>query len=232
MGLHLRSEWADISPAWGTPNKNVPDVFIHHEGGAKRGNPADKPAVLREIEHGVLGKGYIAIDYNLMVFQDGSVWEGRGLAHEDGATINNNKTSVSICAVGNFQIEPAPLALLNGLAEAIDVAKHSTYTVANPRVRIHQEVFPTACPGHNLVTSLGALPPDPTVAPAPVATPSEIQMRFIITDNNPTWFLTDGAHFRGLASGAEAQWLVDTGIVPKLEAKYVPSGYFQNLKPF
>lgn len=125
-------------------------MFVHHEGGAARGVPADKARVLREIELGVLPKGYIAIDYNLMVFNDGDIWEGRGLANEDGATIHNNPTSVSICAVGNYEREAAPDALIDGIARAVQYAAQTGATVGHPNIRPHRAVFATACPGANL----------------------------------------------------------------------------------
>ena len=71
--------------------------------------------MLRQIESYVISIGYLAIDYNLMVFQDGDVWEGRGLSHEDAATKDHNSDSVSICAVGNFEttsFHAAALSLL------------------------------------------------------------------------------------------------------------------------
>lgn len=148
--MHLRSEWTIRTPAWQPARRGVGDIFIHHEGGASRGVPKDKPAVLREIESGVLGKGYIAIDYNLMVFNDGDIWEGRGLSHEDGATIHNNPTSVSICAVGNFERENAGQALVDGIAEACRITAASGWASPYPTIHPHREVFATACPGANL----------------------------------------------------------------------------------
>lgn len=153
--IHTRNEWTTRQPNWQTPRRGVPDAFIHHEGGAVRGVPGNKAAVLREIEQGVLGKGYIAIDYNLMVFNDGDIWEGRGLAHEDGATINNNATSVSICAVGNYEREPAPDALINGIAAAVQYAGQSGWAAPKPNIRPHRDVFSTACPGANLYARMG-----------------------------------------------------------------------------
>ncbi len=166
--IHLRSEWTTRAAPWQPPRRDVPDVFVHHEGGAVRGVPADKPAVLREIESGVLGKGYIAIDYNLMVFADGDIWEGRGLAHEDGATINNNATSVSVCAVGNYEKEPAPDALVHGIATAVQAAAQSGWATGHPNVRAHREVFQTACPGSNLFARMGEIRALAAGTPQPV----------------------------------------------------------------
>ncbi len=153
--IHPRSEWTSRVPNWQPARRGVPDAFIHHEGGAVRGVPSNKAAVLREIEAGVLKKGYIAIDYSLCVFNDGDIWEGRGLAHEDGATINNNATSVSIVGIGNYEKEPAPDALVNGIAAAVQYAGLSGWAAPKPNIRPHRDVFSTACPGANLYARMG-----------------------------------------------------------------------------
>ena len=166
--MHSRQEWTNRRPAFSAARKNVHDIFIHHEGGGQRGNPVDKPAVLRQIEAYVIPKGYIAIDYNVMVFQDGSVWAGRGVQNEDGATINNNPTSVSICAVGNFELERAPDALIRGIQGAIFEIVVSGYSIPNPSIRAHKEVFGTACPGKNLIARFGELKNWNSATPPPV----------------------------------------------------------------
>lgn len=165
--MHSRSEWTTRQPAWSPARRGVPDVFVHHEGGAVRGVPGDKAAVLREIEQGVLGKGYIAIDYNVMVFNDGDIWEGRGLAREDGATIHNNPTSVSICAVGNYEREPAPDALIHGIAAAVQIAASTGWTVPHPNIRPHRDVFATACPGAHLFARMNDIRALASGAPVP-----------------------------------------------------------------
>ena len=178
MILHPRSEWTSRTVPTGTPAQRVSHVFVHHEGGGVRGNPADKPAVLRSIEAYVLGKGYAAIDYNLMVFQDGSVWEGRGLAHEDAATLGWNAGSVSVCAVGNFQTETPTPALLQGIADAIQLARAGGWVTPDCQVLGHRDAgtFSTSCPGDLLEAQLPAVRQilaggAPLPAPNPPAAP-------------------------------------------------------------
>lgn len=149
--MHSRSEWTSFKPAFGIPWKNVRDIFIHNEGGGIRGVPADKPLVLRQIEAYVRTKGYIAIDYNVMVFNDGDVWAGREIWNEDAATWHNNETSLSICAVGNYDRELVSDLLVQGIHSAIREIVASGYSVKEPSIRMHREVYPTSCPGANLV---------------------------------------------------------------------------------
>ena len=159
MILHPRSEWTGRPVTTARPASRVGHVFVHHEGGGIRGNPADKPAVLRSIEAYVVGKGYAAIDYNLMVFQDGSVWEGRGLEFEDAATLGWNAGSVSVCAVGNFQLEDPTPALLQGIADAVLLARTGGWASADCQVLGHRDAgtFSTSCPGDRLEAKLPAI---------------------------------------------------------------------------
>lgn len=184
MILHPRSEWTTVPCTTPTPARGQGTGYLHHEGGGIRGNPADKPRVLREIEaYVVVGKGYAAIDYNLMVFQDGSVWEGRGLDHEDAATLNWNSRSVSVCAVGNFDRESPTDALLNGIADAFRLAMASGWLSVAPTILGHRDSgFSTACPGSLLYPMLptirdrvfsGTTPTPPPPAPAPAAPPKD-----------------------------------------------------------
>jgi len=153
--MHARSEWTTRPVLSGTPHRSVPFGFVHHEGGAVRGVPKDKGAVLREIEAGVLGKGYVAIDYNLMVFNDGDVWEGRGETKEDGATIHHNADGFSVCAVGNYEREPASDALVSGLGAAFQHAMATGWLSPTAQINPHRAVFATACPGANLYARMG-----------------------------------------------------------------------------
>jgi N-acetylmuramoyl-L-alanine amidase len=153
--VHPRSEWTDRQVNVPTPQREVAHVFVHHEGGPVRGNPTDKPAVLRSIEAYVIPKGYSAIDYNLMVFQDGSIWEGRGLFDEDAATLGWNAKSVSICAVGNFEKEDPTPALQAGIAEAVRWARDTEWLASTVHVLGHRDSgFATACPGSRLYARL------------------------------------------------------------------------------
>ncbi|MGZ7018854.1 MAG: N-acetylmuramoyl-L-alanine amidase [Acidimicrobiia bacterium] len=202
--IHARSEWTDRQVNFSQAQRGVSDVFIHHEGGAARGVPKDKAKVLREIEDGVLRKGYIAIDYNLMVFADGDIWEGRGLAHEDAATIHNNPTSVSICAVGNFEIEDAPDALISGIAQAIGLTAEAGWSTPHPRIRPHREVFATACPGHNLNARMDEIRNGLNVAPT---RPKKVPMFLIRVMTHgvagPTYVVNDSFRKRHMTSADE-----------------------------
>lgn len=112
-------------------------------------------ATLRQIEANVLGKGYTSIDYNLMVFQSGNIWEGRGWQHEDAATLGWNQDSISVCAVGNFQEQQPTLELLDSLGHAVWLAAQGDWLVDHPTILGHRDSgFPTACPGNNLYARL------------------------------------------------------------------------------
>lgn len=184
--LHLRTDWTSRPVPNGTPQRLVGTGFLHHEGGGIRGNPADKAAVLRGIEARVLTLGYSSIDYNVMVFQDGSLWEGRGWTHEDAATLNWNALSVSVCAVGNFELEDPTPELLAGIAIAFQLAQLGGWLTRPAAILGHrQSGFSTACPGARLFAKLDTIrtliaddtpaPEHPAPPPAP-PTPEEALM--------------------------------------------------------
>lgn len=230
--LHLRSEWIQKNPPWTPARHDVGDIFIHHEGGAARGVPADvarEAAILRELEAGVLHKGYIATDYNLHVFNSGRVWEGRGLAHEDAATWHNNPTSVSICATGNYEREEAPDALIAGIARAVEMAIAGRWVNPTPRIRPHREVYPTACPGRNLYARLGDIraavghPVDQTTPPLEEA--AKVIPKTFIREEGDQWYLpiwTPTGPGAIVVNPGEAEVWHGLGFVLLLEVQKVP----------
>jgi hypothetical protein len=124
-----------------------------------RGVPSEdqKAAILWSIEAAEIREGYIAIDYNLCVWNDGTIWEGRGLNVEDAATKAHNRDSVSVCAMGNYEHEPTSDALIVGCAEAFRYASLTGWLVDGASLHPHSETYPTACPGQNLEVRMGDL---------------------------------------------------------------------------
>lgn len=230
--MRKRSEWTNYAPAFAKPAKGVRDIFIHHEGGGIRGVPGDKPAVLRQIESYVQGIGYLAIDYNVMVFNDGQVWAGRGVENEDAATWHNNATSVSICAVGNYLREPASDLLIHGIREAIREIVASGYTVADPSIRSHNEVYSTACPAKNLLARINEIK-NWKSGPPPVKLPLHggkdvhfIQIKGAIASSDG---LTKHI-FHNEEDFFTAQWCAAVGGCPNVQPQPVSNQYWSSLK--
>lgn len=162
MSLEIipRSAWATARPNFSASRKGQPDAFLHHVGGGKTGvlSVEQEKALLRSIEADVMRRGYIAIDYDIMLFQSGRAYEGRGFANEDAATSGNNATSQSYCAVGNFHFLEVPTpALLNVIPLAVARGTELRWTVPDVNLRPHNAVYATACPGSNLLNYMGQL---------------------------------------------------------------------------
>lgn len=180
MGLHLRAEWATRNPAFSPARKGVGTVVVHHTAGSA--SLANKAQTLRGLEDMVTRKApgnsspLIALDYSVLVFADGDVWAGRGFQFEDAATLRFNAQSVSVCAVGNYDIDQPPPALLNGIAYATQLAIAGGWVVPHPSIVGHRDVgtFATACPGRYLEAQLptirrlvgGVTVTDPAPVPA------------------------------------------------------------------
>lgn len=231
--MRSRGEWTSYAPSFARPNKGVRDIFIHHEGGGVRGVPADKPAVLRQIEAYVRSIGYSAIDYNVMVFNDGQVWAGRGVENEDAATYHNNATSVSICAVGNYEREPVSDLLIHGLRTAIREIIASGYTVGNPSIRAHKEVFSTACPGRNLIARMGDLKNWQTSLPPGPLPIHGGDVHFIKVNGKDDIAISDGINKNIYDTPAElgaGQWCAAVGGCPNTNVILVTQAYWNSLR--
>jgi hypothetical protein len=182
--FYTRSSWADpantakLRPA----PKPSPIAYVHHSGGGQGGLTIQQWARVTETavtSHAAPGNSapLAAIDYNELIDNhNGDVCEGRGLAYEDAATLQQNQISASWCVVGNFQVETPSQAALASLAERIGWACDHGYLVPRAQVRVlgHRDdpYFPTACPGQNLYAALpgvlavvrGAVPQPPVAS--------------------------------------------------------------------
>jgi hypothetical protein len=94
-------------------------------------------------------------------------FEGRGIKVAQAAQQGHNRDSHSLCVLGNYDVDPVPIHVIDDLAEWADW--HEA-TVLGPGAYIgHRDVGTTACPGRNLYTLLDTIngitaatrPPDP-----------------------------------------------------------------------
>lgn len=89
-------------------------------------------------------RGWIGIAYNLIVYQDGSIHEGRPIDMADADAVGYNNNSISVCFVGNFdkrQMTTAQVEL------GINILKWIVGNYPNIIPYRHKDVNPTSCPG-------------------------------------------------------------------------------------
>lgn len=242
MGFHLRSEWSDDVRQLQPAGLHVGTAVVHHTVATWRPGQ-DKAIWLRGLEHSVTdhvasgnSTSLTAIDYNELIFPDGDVWEGRGLAHEDAATYHFNGESASWALIGNYDVTAVPDVMVYALARRVRVASSLSYLAEHPLVTGHGDVgtFATACPGRfakaRLVEVRGwvanGVPDDAVIAPPK----KKVFMQLIHCPelHGDTWYLANGFDARPMSSYQEAEdnantfgFAVERGPTNKIKPKYL-----------
>lgn len=115
------------------------EFIVHHSGG-----PASQS--VRSIQdHCMDARGFLDIDYNFLVSQDGKIYTGRGWGKVGSHAVGHNETAVGVCVIGNDQLNIEAMHALQELyAEACKRAGKSL------RPRVHSDVDATKCPGDKI----------------------------------------------------------------------------------
>ena len=164
----------------------VQAVFIHHTVDTNDYSCGDSAALVRAIQtYHVKTEGWNDLGYNFLVDKCGQIFEGRGggadLPVKGAHTYGFNSYSAGISLLGNFETgKPSPAALQS--AARVAAWKLGQYGVS-PTAKVtltrlvpdaegnnqpdgdvtfntisgHRDGFPTACPGANLYSKLGAI---------------------------------------------------------------------------
>lgn len=89
-------------------------------------------------------RGFMDIGYHYLVEKDGSLHKGRAESIHGAHTLGQNKSSIGICLVGNFDKYPPNTAQINSLIELIkDIYKR----YGNLPIFGHNEFSQKTCPG-------------------------------------------------------------------------------------
>jgi hypothetical protein len=114
--------------------------------------------------------------YSVGVWDDGTVYEGRGWGAVGGHTKGYNSTSVAVCYMGDGR-KPVPKVALDAILwAAADADRHFGRRLAR---RAHRDVGATACPGDWLY---GWWEANKLAAPAPAPVPDTDGW-----ENRPSW---------------------------------------------
>lgn len=110
--------------------------MIHHSGG-----PAEQP--IRSIQDWCMdGRGFLDIDYNFLVAQNGTVFEGRGWAHAGSHCVDWNTRAIGVCVVGTNELSAAAVTALRALYAAANRKAGHRLTPL-----VHRDQAQTDCPG-------------------------------------------------------------------------------------
>jgi N-acetylmuramoyl-L-alanine amidase-like protein len=163
-------EWG-AAPPRGTfaPRGPLRELVVHHTAFATSGIGGTsfeaEARHMREIQRWHFDRGFITIGYHFVISPSGRVFAGRPVNALGAHTKGFNTGSVSICLMGNFELEhpkPAALAALHDVRTAI-VPGGATVPLKGHRE--HPGHASTACPGRYLI---GPVHDEGRLAAAPV----------------------------------------------------------------
>lgn len=90
--------------------------------------------------------GWQGIGYNLVIYKDGSIHEGRPFNMADSDARGYNYNSLSVCFIGNFENEKMTE---EQLISAINLCRYIRGLYPKIKILRHKDVNNTKCPGVN-----------------------------------------------------------------------------------
>lgn len=143
---------------------SVSDLFVHHTAGAA---PPDLKGNLERFKERDVMKGIQSyhmdvklwndIAYNFVIFPSGRIYRGRGWSRVGAHTEDHNSSSVAFCFAGNYETETPTRKAIESAQWLKRRGKRWGKLKAPVRTRGHRQVFPTACPGDNLMRVMGRI---------------------------------------------------------------------------
>jgi len=143
MRVRSRQEWGARPPKSRramSPSK-VTHLFLHHAAAVY---PSGDEAMRRIQRFHQDSRGWADYAYSFGVWDDGTIWEGRGWGAQGGHTRGWNTKSVAVCYMGDGS-RPVPEAALEAIRWLADRADlHFGRDLVRQG---HRDVGSTACPG-------------------------------------------------------------------------------------
>ena len=141
------------------PTQPATHVYIHHGASGDPQNLEDEIALVRSYQNFHMdSRHWTDIAYGFLVGPTGDHmrFEGRGWGRQGGATGSpQDRYSYSICAIGNFETQPAPDGMIEAIAKQIRNGIAKGHIVADPEILGHKDKpYATSCPGKNLYAKL------------------------------------------------------------------------------
>ncbi len=156
-GVLPRSAWTSRGPARPreiNPMNGVSRITIHHDGmdaflSTSQSDAARRLEMIRSAHINRRPQPFADIGYHYVIDPAGRVWEGRSVRYQGAHVQDHNEHNLGIMVMGNFDLHRPTPAATNALDRFV-AAQMQAYRVPIGRVRTHQELNPTACPGRNL----------------------------------------------------------------------------------
>lgn len=119
-----------------TPRTSTEYVIFHHS--------ESFTGTVEDIHQWHRDRKWVGIGYNYVIYKDGSIHEGRPADMCDADAYGYNTNSISICFVGNFDVENMTSGqIASGILLLQDIR------IKYPKIKAvrHKDVNDTACPG-------------------------------------------------------------------------------------
>lgn len=129
-------------------------ITVHHDALDNSGIRTESDAAQRmaTVRRGHMTRHpdpFADIGYHYVIDPQGRVWEGRSIAYQGAHVKGQNEGNLGIMVMGNFDTNRPTSAALATL-DAFVVQQMHRYNVPLAKVKTHQEMAPTECPGRNL----------------------------------------------------------------------------------
>jgi hypothetical protein len=146
MKVVSRAEWKARPPKSrrAIKNSDVTHFFLHHAAATYKSG-ADAMRKIQAFHQD--GRGWADYAYNFGVWEDGTIYEGRGFGAQGGHTRGWNTKSVAVCYMGDGG-KPVSKPALDAILMVADAA--DAYFGKNLIRQAHRDVGSTACPGNVL----------------------------------------------------------------------------------
>lgn len=154
-GVMSRSQWTSkgvARPNDVNPIGSIKRITIHHDGMPPT-NLNSTNAVRARLEQvrasHVNGRGWADIGYHYAIDPSGRVWEARSVRYQGAHVKDQNENNLGILVLGNFD-QQSPTSAATTALDRFVANQMTRYGVPMSRVRTHQELAPTECPGRSL----------------------------------------------------------------------------------
>lgn len=129
-------------------------ITVHHDAldSSSVSSRSDAVRRMQTIRQGHITRkpdAFADIGYHFVIDPHGNIWEGRNLYYQGAHVKGQNENNMGIMVMGNFEFQRPTPAALNAL-DSFVAQQMRRYNVVMSRVKTHQEMAPTECPGRNL----------------------------------------------------------------------------------
>ncbi len=153
-GIIPRSAWASDGPNLRTidPMNGVGLLTFHHSGDPKpfyENDYAQTATHLEYVRQYHRSRGFQDIGYHFAIDRMGRVWQLRSLKYQGQHVRYNNEHNIGVVVLGNFDMQKPTQAQFDRI-RTFGYLLRKQYNLPISRVKTHQEIVSTECPGNNM----------------------------------------------------------------------------------